>query len=427
VKEEIDRVYQKYKKPARDYLDEIAKTEGSSTDQVADRIRASNLIKLRIGNKQVALRRGLGALRDEAMQISMEARKSGNSCLEEIKLYGTGRLRKGGQQLTPNEFFIAALARLSKRLDGYVQEAAHIEQQLQAAQNLATGRGQMQDGGMYGQYQKIGAKEILQLIKSQHEAFLTVTARIAECHRDADMLRNAFKRMYPDYANVFDDEDKREKADERIAAARAREQLLLNSAASSSSDSQTALPAAQGAPQAGAQQQQQAAPQTGFGFMPSAPISTAFGTTQAPTSSFGISSLGAAPNLSGFGSTTTATAAPTGTTPAFGAFGSTAPATTSFSLSNNIGGGFGSPQNKVGLSSPGAAAFGSTPSFGGFGSPAPTTGFGAPQTGGFGAPQTGGFGTGGFGSSSGFGSSAGDLAGVNTPRLTSSRPKAKKK
>lgn len=333
AREEIDQVFDKFKKPSREYLADVADQKEGFMDDISESLKAANLLLLRNENKQMLVRHDLSALRDDAMQVCAQARKSGHSCLEEVRQYGTGRLRKSDHaaKFQANEFFLAAFARLAKRLEMFAEEAARIEHQLVSMQAIASRkRESFQDVGMYGEPQKIGLNELVQLIKHQHAAFLAVTAQIAECHRDADHLRAAFKKCFPSYETVFDDEDRREAADGRMSSIRVKEQFrehLLMEARGSQ------VTAAGGKANNGTQGSSNAfyAPVNSSGA--AAPTGT-FGSTNtaAPASSttafgsFGVSpATGAAPASNGFGTFGGAQPAATNTSSAFGAFGTTQP------------------------------------------------------------------------------------------------------
>jgi hypothetical protein len=328
AKEEIDAVFDKFKRPSREYLADISAQSDGFMGSLSERLKETNLLLLRNENKQALVRNDLSNLRDDAMQVCLETRKSGHSCLEEVRMYGSGRLRKSDHaaKFQANDFFLAAFARLARRLEMFAEEAARIERQLVSMQSLASRkRESAQDVGMYGESPKIGLHELVQLIKSQHAAFLAVTARIAECHRDADHLRTAFKKCFPNHANVFKDEDRREDADSRITSLRVKEQFREHLLLESRGAQGAAAPgSAAGASTAQAGSNAFYAPvssTTAGGTAAAAAPTSGFGAAPAATNAFGSTAAPAAPGATlGWGASATPAAAPaTGGLGSFGA------------------------------------------------------------------------------------------------------------
>jgi hypothetical protein len=362
AKKAFERVHNDFKKPMRDGLDEIARAKLVVLEQLEAELRRTQLAVIRLESRQQQLQSDVRSFHEEAKTNLRDVHRFGTNGLQQIQNRG-GLSARGytiGERL-PTDFYIRVAEKVEQRLVICMEEIRDLSQQISAAVDAVSesNRKAAQVNGLYGygQQARVGAKEIVQLIKHQSEAFQRVAANVAAVHEQAELLKNMYLSQNPG-TDPFDAADREEAARARIEAQRLRDEEDQALGITSQQQQQ--------------QQQQQAAQQQTGGFAPS--------TTTTTTGGFGS-------GFSGFGFGSSTTPAPSSSTPATGGFGFGAGATSAAPASF---GGFGASSAVPAAAGGGTGAFG-TPSgtaagstFGGFGA-APTAG------------STAGFGFGGGG------------------------------
>ena len=326
----IEQTSSDYKKPMRDGLDEIARSQPKLLNELKAELGRTNLAALKLGNQQDLLLAEIRSFHDKAKDNLRDVRKYGASGLQQIQNRGgLGARSYMMSEELPTDFYLDAADKIETRMCSLIEEVQHISRQLTSSLSALSG-----EEGQYGQQTRIGPQQLVRLIQRQSEAFARVASCVAEIHKQADDMRISYLRIYckdegqrypGSYfeSDPFAAADRAEAANERLMSKKlkAEEFNRANSKSASTAASalqQSSAPAAAAAPGA-------AAPPFGFAFPSSTPAANA------------------APNP--FGAFSAAPAA----TPSFGAFGSAAATGFGAGLStapraaSNFGSAFGVP------------------------------------------------------------------------------------
>jgi hypothetical protein len=203
---EIDRTYNEFKKPMRLKLEEISCHRGSMYDELKVGLKKIHSELLKIENKQTLLLREIKPFLEETKSVTKNARTYGAIGMQQVKSRGGGLA--GGTFLLldeslPNNFYVQVAEKLEKRINSCIQEVNYFNKQLlvkiRAMESLQSKNvSQQKNRGAYGQVVSttIGARQLLDLLKTQVEAFTRVAAHVAHVHRDTEELKLMFLSHY---------------------------------------------------------------------------------------------------------------------------------------------------------------------------------------------------------------------------------------
>lgn len=192
-----------------------------------------------------------------ALEQSRQEARDARGCraqgggLQQIRASASSSLRigmgMGIDEELPGPFYRGVETVLEKRLR-QAQEGI-LQLQRQAASSRP---GLGQDGGVgvgpYGQPQRVGAQQLLELLKQQNDAFMRVAATAAETHRQVEALRERYLHLHAlqqqhkdpsssssssstssgqgrDSGNPFELADRREAAETRLQAQRMKSEI----------------------------------------------------------------------------------------------------------------------------------------------------------------------------------------------------------
>lgn len=203
-KTEVDRTFSEFKQPQKLAIASIAKSKGAAFDEMKDHLRTLHLSVLKVENQQLELQRNIRPFLEEIKHLSRDVRISGTNGIQQLKqkssaLAAYGRSAGGIviDENLPNSFFVAAAERLEARLSVCAEGVRYFAHQLQAKisaldrTNPASVAGQ----NMYGQVMRIGASQLLEVLRDQNEAFMRVAGSVAEVHRATEELRTIFLQL----------------------------------------------------------------------------------------------------------------------------------------------------------------------------------------------------------------------------------------
>ena len=198
----LERTSTDFKKPMHDGLDAIARYNPKILEELNLELRRTNLIAMQLKCRQEQLKSEIGSFQEEAKSNLRNVRKFGNNGLLQIQDRGgiAGARPYLMNEELPTDFYREAVEKIEKRLRSCATDIDHLQKQLSAtmaAMNEYDPRAPAMEGmGVYGQQMRIVPQQLVRLIQHQGEAFVRVAASIAEVHRETDVLRDNYRRLY---------------------------------------------------------------------------------------------------------------------------------------------------------------------------------------------------------------------------------------
>jgi hypothetical protein len=393
-KAEFDRVYKEFKAPMIENLTEISRAQGNAYDELYEQLKKIHLNTMELETEQLKLQNEVKPFVEELKPFYHDFHISGTTGLSQIRSRGGGA--QGGRIMMldeelPDKFYLKTAEKLEKRMKECLVTVQYFEKQLAARMKVleAFSRGRNVDGqgnallggrGQYGQVTRVGAAQLILLIKQQSEAFQRISLEVMGVHQAANEIRALYLKTRGRETNPFEAADRREAAEQKYLEEKIKHEQTVkvsvpststtvsNVGGGSSSGASTAASFSTGTPSGGYMFSNKPASTVGSGlsstFSPT--MTTAFPTaTNPPLNNTGTfaGNTGFAGSLS-FGTGTTPSnnvaaldlAKPT----AFGTVNSFAPTNTlapnnSFMGSNLSFGSFANPSSTFGKPSEGSS------------------------------------------------------------------------
>ncbi len=202
-KSEIDRTQTEFKLPMRTKLQEISALKGTMFQTMADELGKIQLSLIKMENKQIALLNDTKPLLEEIKTTVKDIRFHGMNGLQQIRTRCSGLSSANNNVIVPlllldedlpNSYYLSLAERLESRLTNCIQEIRYFSVQVNA-RITALNNSKSMNKDQYGQTVRIGAKQVLELIKFQNESFLSITALVAVVHREVAEVKEVFLRQ----------------------------------------------------------------------------------------------------------------------------------------------------------------------------------------------------------------------------------------
>jgi len=336
-KAEIDAIYKDCKEPLKANLNQIKRFQGTTINEWHDKLEQLRLIVVNIETAQFEMQAKINILLDEIRPLYREFKTTTTAAMSQVKSRGGGIA--GGRAVLldeelPDHLYFTVAENLEKRLVNCISTIRYFEKQLIARANVlnsCSGReNSIGTKGPYGQNLKIGAKQLLNLLKQQAEVFAHITAEVSAVHQGATVLRQYYlKYVNKSGSNPFEVANRQEslkriELEEKLK----QESFKLSKNREVQLQPSAVLPSTSGF---GTTQTSTAptgsfgTPSSGFGVMGFSNPST----TATPAANFGATGFGTTTSntsaLTTFGTNATSSFAPAATN-GFGAIQSAAPA-----------------------------------------------------------------------------------------------------
>jgi hypothetical protein len=228
---QLDEVQQKYiletfehfKKPARSVLDEIKlyRPEHSELADLSRELSSFNTLATRMDNKQQRLKKLVDDIKEEVRGEATDIRKYKEWAILNLKHKSQSRGRYNAHANSSSSTDICHVSlgnvinKLEKRLIQYSSEVEQVDREFR----LISGRSGAVSTAPSTRKEKVGAKQLSELIQRQHKEFLQLAAQVAESHENCERARDMFLRsdFARDGVNPFDEADREEAVRKRQA------------------------------------------------------------------------------------------------------------------------------------------------------------------------------------------------------------------
>ncbi len=247
-KVEIDRVYKDFKAPMRETLSEIGRAKGNAYDELYEQLRKIHFNTMELETEQLKLQNEVKPFVEELKPFYHDFHLSGTTGLSQIRSRGGGT--QGGRVLMldeelPDKFYSKTAEKLERRMKECLSAVQYFEKQLAARMKVldafAKGRGIDMNGGavlggrgQYGQVTRVGAAQLILLIKQQSEAFQRISMEVMSVHQAANEIRALYLKIKGRDANPFEAADRREAAEEKYTEEKIKQEQTTKVTISSS-------------------------------------------------------------------------------------------------------------------------------------------------------------------------------------------------